>query len=108
MFTNKCSYGNDNPYRMDYQGCKHLFPILYPIAPESVWGCLSTIGSTYLTLVLLPKGTIYLGTQRNTIRLFMCYKEKDSIGVNRQIFMIQGTDMKTLSEKRTPMPKPYK
>ena len=31
------SYGNDNPYRMDYQGCKHPFPILYPIA-KGVWG----------------------------------------------------------------------
>src|SRR6266849_9909972 len=33
------SYGNDNPYRMDYQRCKHLFPILYPIVPKNVWGC---------------------------------------------------------------------
>src|ERR1700726_4230178 len=63
------SYGNDNPYRMDYKRCKHPFSILYPIAPKSVWGYLSTIGSTYLTLVLLPTGTIYRGTQPNTIQL---------------------------------------
>src|SRR5579872_5889635 len=73
--TNKCSYGNDNPYRMDYQGCKHLFPILYPIAACRVWGYLSMIGSTYLTLVLLPTGTIYRGTQPNTIQLKRCYVE---------------------------------
>ena len=36
------------------------------------------------TLVLLPKGTIYLGTQRNTIRLSMCKRTVSSIALYRK------------------------
>ncbi len=35
------------------------------------------------TLVLLPKGTIYLGTQRNTIRLSMCKRTVSSIALDK-------------------------
>src|SRR5712692_8714766 len=30
--------GNDNPYRMDYQGCCHPLTILYPLRPEGIRG----------------------------------------------------------------------
>src|SRR5229473_1106989 len=30
--------GNDNPYRMDYQGCEHPFTILYRPLPEGIGG----------------------------------------------------------------------
>ncbi len=36
------------------------------------------------TLVLLPKGTIYLGTQRNTIRLSVCKRTVSSIALYRK------------------------
>src|SRR6266851_9604929 len=33
--------GNDNPHRMDYQGCEHPLPTLYPLRPEGIRGYFS-------------------------------------------------------------------
>jgi hypothetical protein len=70
------------------------------------------IGLTYLALVFLLTGTNARGT---TIQLLVYYKEEYSIGVNRQIFMIQdsiGGDSlmgeKTLLSLCPPAPKKQK
>ena len=36
--TNQCSYGNDNPYRMDMPVMQAPLTILYLIAKNRVWG----------------------------------------------------------------------
>ena len=59
--------GNDNPYWMDYQECCHSLTILYFLCLR-IGSYVSTIGSTYLAVALLPVRPTYHGTCKHYAR----------------------------------------